>query len=113
MNAGELDEKLTIQEGSDSENSGGQQTRTLADIGTDPTFWAKVVVDSASEGIDGQQMEATRTYSFMTRRRTDLTAQMVVEWTTNSDLLLRITGITLDYDRKRRWMLIEAVEEAA
>lgn len=81
MQAGKLDERITWQSFTVSQDSYGELIQTWADIATNPTVWASVQSRASGERfISSEQLMATVTHTVRIRYRDDLTVQMRGIW---------------------------------
>lgn len=87
FNPGEMTERVRIeQKGTSSDGP----FRTSTGWSTVATVWAKVAPVSAREDINNEAQRILGKYKVTIRRRTDLTGDMRLVWTSNGDLALNI-----------------------
>lgn len=105
MNAGALDERITIEQpGSTAPDAGGSFTITFTPLAT---VWAKIEAQGGSESAGGLgKVEALQQYSIEIRWRAGLSTRHRMQW---RGKMLEITSI--DESRRREgFMTIAATE---
>lgn len=90
LRAGQLNERVTFQESTDTRDGGGGVTLAWANLATAPTVWASVRIVSGGEQVEARQTVAGRRYEVTIRRRTDLTSAMRVVRGSDSLAILAI-----------------------
>ena len=73
MNPGDFDQRITIQNVTESVDTFGQRVQTFSTLAN---VWAKVEEKSGSEGETSDQIIATRKVQFLIRWRNDINEQM-------------------------------------
>ena len=79
---GELNKEITIQEITETTDSGGGFTSTWGNLSTDPTVWAKVINFPNIKNPTGRdryvqdQVQNHQTYKFIVRHRSDIQPEM-------------------------------------
>lgn len=77
MDAGSLDQRVTLQSLSATTDAGGGRVETWAEVAT---IWAKVTPASGRERLETGQLESPAKYRVTIRRRTDITAKHRLLW---------------------------------
>jgi SPP1 family predicted phage head-tail adaptor len=77
---GRLNERITIQEATLSDDGIGGKTKAWADLDCNPKVWAKVFVKSGGEGMQEGRMNATSMHEFTIRTRHDVNETMRIVW---------------------------------
>ncbi len=78
MSAGRLTERLVVQSVTDTTDSLGGKTETLATLAT---IWAEPIPLRADERLQAQAIGAQTSYRFRVRSRADLTPKRLLTWT--------------------------------
>lgn len=78
LNAGDLDQRVTLQQAVETRDSGGGVEVTWQNLTTNPTVWAQVRPLSGREAYRARQVIATATHSVRIRNRSDVTPKMRV-----------------------------------
>ena len=73
MNPGDFDQRITIQNVTESVDTFGQRVQAFSTLAN---VWAKVEEKSGSEGETSDQIIATRKVQFLIRWRNDINEQM-------------------------------------
>lgn len=84
---GTLTERVRIEQGTDTTDAGGGQVRVWSTVAT---VWAEVRPQRGTEADREGQALAVTMYWVTLRRRSDLTADMRLVWTTNGDKVMNI-----------------------
>lgn len=84
---GELTERVRIEQKGTSTNG---PFRTSTGWSTVATVWAKVMPVNAREDVNNDSQRILAKYKVTIRRRTDITGDMRLVWTSNGDLALNI-----------------------
>lgn len=77
MDAGKLDQRVTLQSVSSTTDAGGGRVETWATVAT---LWASVRPMSGRERLQADQLESPANYRVTIRRRTDLTTDKRILW---------------------------------
>lgn len=77
MDAGQLDQRVTIQSFTQAGDGGGGGPKTWTTIAT---VWAKVTPMGGKERLQAAQLESPANYHVTIRRRTDITAAKRILW---------------------------------
>lgn len=80
LNAGQLDQRITLQVKTLSRNDLGQPVPTWANLATTPTVWARARPVRGAENFAAGQLQATADVVFTIRYRSDVTEAMRVLW---------------------------------
>lgn len=100
MSAGTLDQRIRIEQKSDTDDSTGGQTVVWSTL---DTVWASIVPDSAEgnakEELSAHKLRATSRYQVSLRNRADLDATMRVIWLSNGNAVLNIREMPYPGDR--------------
>jgi SPP1 family predicted phage head-tail adaptor len=75
MNPGDFDQRITIQNVTESVDTFGQRVQAFSTLAN---VWAKVEEKSGSEGETSDQIVATRKVQFLIRYRNDINERMRV-----------------------------------
>ena len=75
MNPGDFDQRITIQNVTESVDTFGQRVQTFSTLAN---VWAKVEEKTGSEGETSDQIVATRKVQFLIRYRNDINERMRV-----------------------------------
>lgn len=103
MRAGELRQRITLQEKCAAQNAFGDETITWADAAT---VWAKVETVSADEFVAQQQFGAALTHKITIRWRANVIPTMQVVW---GDRTLEVTGIVDDNVKRQLTLLCSEI----
>lgn len=78
MLIGRLRERITLQSFTAAQDSYGQTIQTWANLATNPTVWANILIKPGGERFlsGGEQVQAVLTHTVTIRYRTDVTVQM-------------------------------------
>ena len=74
MKAGQLKERVTLQQQGRTSNGQGGFTVGWSDVADTPTFWARVIGLSGEESVSAAIERASMRWRVEIRRRTDVTA---------------------------------------
>lgn len=90
MRAGTLDERITWQSFTATQDSYGEPIKSWANLATNPTTWSNVQSRAAGERYlsGAEQVKATVSHTVRIRYRTDLTVQMRGIWRGNRYLYI-------------------------
>ena len=80
MGSGQLDQRVTFQSETKTDDGGGGETSVWANISTDPTVWASVTTTGGGEGFSEERTNATSMAEFVIRNRGDLSEAMRILW---------------------------------
>jgi len=105
MNVGRMRHRIEIQQDTGSQDSTGQ---VIPDWDTFAERWALVEVQSGSEPIVGEQVQASRQYKITLRYLDGVTSDMRILW---NDRTLEITSVV--EDAYKRQLILTAGEYAA
>lgn len=101
MTAGQLRERVTIQQESLTPDGGGGSTLAWADVAT---VWASVEPLSGRERMQAQQLESAVDYRVKIRHRADVTAGMRLVW---GSAIMNIRAV-YNEDRKRKYLTLDS-----
>lgn len=101
MTAGQLRERITIQQAVETPDGGGGSSVVWTDLAT---LWAEVRPLSGRERLQAQQIEASVDYRVTIRYRSDVDAGMRVVW---GALTMNIRAV-YNEDRKRKYLTLDA-----
>lgn len=79
--AGQLDRRITLQSFSESTDSFGQEVKTYTTLAQ---VWANVKEKVGNEGEKGDMLASTKKVEFIIRYRTDVNAEMRVQYNSNT-----------------------------
>lgn len=78
LRAGQLNDRVTLQSSTTTDDGQGGAALTWANLATAPTVWAAVRMVSGGDQADGAQTVSRRRYEVTIRRRDDVTSVMRV-----------------------------------
>lgn len=78
--AGQLDRRITIKGFSETTDAYGQEVKTFTTLAS---VWANVTEKVGREGENGDMISSTKRVEFIIRYRTDVTAEMRIEYNSN------------------------------
>ncbi|MAL42896.1 phage head closure protein [Hyphomonas sp.] len=104
---GEMRNRIALQTLSSSTDAGGGKTTSYS---TQTTVWAKVVNNSGSESVFGDQLRATNNFTFTIRYLSTLTTAYRISYDSKT---FNITGIVDLDEGKRKFQVITATEGVA
>ena len=79
-NAGQLDQRITFQASTGVSDGAGGITTGWSDFAATPTVWAAVKAKSGGEAFADDRTNATATYSFTIRNRSDIDERHRIVW---------------------------------
>jgi SPP1 family predicted phage head-tail adaptor len=103
IRAGDLDQRITLQQITETRDSFGGVTETWTDVAT---VWAGISMLSGRESFAAQHVYAEATHRVIVRYRTGVDAKMRVKW---GSKYLNI--ISVDETVRRKGMLVLVCEE--
>lgn len=106
---GKLRERVTFQQESRVADGGGGHALSWANIGTNPTVWARVKPISGREQIQAMQLAGILTHRVTVRHRTDITTSMKIVW---GSISLNIRSI-INPDEKSKYLELLCEEKVA
>lgn len=100
MTAGQLRERVTIQQAVETPDGGGGSSIDWQDVAT---VWAEVRPLSGRERLQAQQLESAVNYRIRIRFRSDITAGMRLVW---RDQVMNIRAV-YNEDQKRAYLTLD------
>lgn len=77
---GQLDQRVTLQEATETSDGGGGSIQAWANFSTDATVWAEVYPMSGNENENGGSINASGMWRFVIRNRSDVTERDRILW---------------------------------
>ncbi|MFO0863540.1 MAG: phage head closure protein [Gemmataceae bacterium] len=90
MDAGKLDQRVTLESPPDADGERNEIGEVVGDWNPIGTFWAEVLSLSGSEAVEGDMIGATTVYRVTMRYRSDVTEAWRILW---NGLDLRIESV--------------------
>lgn len=103
MRVGQLRERVTVQQFTETRNGIGAAVKSWSDVAE---VWAEVRTPSGRELMAAAQMHSVLTHMITIRYRDDITAAMRVVW---RGVNLEVDGEPFDPDGTRRWLKLRCV----
>ena len=72
VNAGELRTRITFQEPTVSQDAGGAQKKTWANVATNPTVWARWINAHGQEVVTSEALKSVQRATVTVRHRSDI-----------------------------------------
>lgn len=72
VNPGEMRDRITFQSPTLSSDAGGAQTKTYANVGTNPTVWARWINDHGQEAVQSEALKSAQRATVTVRHREDI-----------------------------------------
>lgn len=80
MRPGQLDQQITFQRVTETDDGAGGKSEAWADFTTDATVWADPVPMGGKEGIQDGAFNASGNYVFIVRNRQDVSERDRIVW---------------------------------